>query len=470
MRKISILFLLLLFVFVSCKGQNETVKNTNEKEISEKSDVQTEIDKSTDSEAQKDYESQVEISEYEYNEQERTYTRYNTDDSAPITGMYSLREGLNGFIDSNGKVAYLPEYVYPEYLEPEYAVMRIEKENGVYKDVFGNSIEGTKALAVYVLVNLKTEEVFGYFDQATGFSREGLAVVKDAKGRFHTVNKDFEIISTLDNSSVQHINMLHDGMAVFVTDDRIAGYVNDKLEIVIEPKYHYAENFSEGLAFVSDAFIDADFEFVSEGKKSGFIDKTGDMIIEIHNDFMLRKVEYTAHPDPILECSSFSDGLAHIYIPGGELDGLSFETNRETPESYYVDKNGNRLLEGVYGGDFNFGLAPAKDSKTGKYGFIDKTGTFVIEPQFSYAYSFNDSGVALVFKDDEPPYDDPNRLGYINTKGEMVIPFEYDMPRLFPEDIMENGIVCLYKSKYHIFPHYYIRSDGTILGKMELNE
>ena len=74
-----------------------------------------------------------------------------------------------------------------------------------------------------------SEEVFGYFDEATGFSEEGLAIVKDAKGRFHTVNRDFEIISTIDNSSIKHINMLHNGMAVFVIDEGLVGYADGVL-------------------------------------------------------------------------------------------------------------------------------------------------------------------------------------------------------------------------------------------------
>ncbi|MGN0578320.1 MAG: WG repeat-containing protein, partial [Ruminiclostridium sp.] len=48
-----------------------------------------------------------------------------------------------------------------------------------------------------------------------------------------------------------------------------------------------------------------------------------------------------------------------------------------------------------------------------KWGFIDATGKYIINPQFDYTYGFNDSGLAAVEIGD--------KYGYIDTSGKIVI-------------------------------------------------
>lgn len=68
------------------------------------------------------------------------------------------------------------------------------------------------------------------------------------------------------------------------------------------------------------------------------------------------------------------------------------------------------------------GLAPALEQNTGKVGFVDKDGVFVIEPIYDDAGPFSDDGIALAVK----YIDGESKYGYINSKGEEVIPFIYD--------------------------------------------
>lgn len=51
------------------------------------------------------------------------------------------------------------------------------------------------------------------------------------------------------------------------------------------------------------------------------------------------------------------------------------------------------------------------------WGYMDRTGKVVIEPQFRYERDFF-NGLASVLKND--------KFGYINEKGEEVIPFKFD--------------------------------------------
>ena len=57
---------------------------------------------------------------------------------------------------------------------------------------------------------------------------------------------------------------------------------------------------------------------------------------------------------------------------------------------------------------FNLGLSAVK--KNGKFGFINKKGEFVIEPQFDYADNFRDNMLATIKQD--------GKFGAINLRGQ----------------------------------------------------
>lgn len=82
------------------------------------------------------------------------------------------------------------------------------------------------------------------------------------------------------------------------------------------------------------------------------------------------------------------------------------------------------------------GLAPAYDSLTKLFGFVDRNGLFVIEPQWDGAWAFSDDGVALV-------YTKGQGYGYVNDKGEMIAPCIYNEATSFYASgvaiIRENG-------------------------------
>lgn len=63
---------------------------------------------------------------------------------------------------------------------------------------------------------------------------------------------------------------------------------------------------------------------------------------------------------------------------------------KQTGKWGYIDKSGNIVINGQFGGALSFseGLAPA--STGGKWGYIDKTGKYVIDPQFDLAYGFSE--------------------------------------------------------------------------------
>lgn len=81
---------------------------------------------------------------------------------------------------------------------------------------------------------------------------------------------------------------------------------------------------------------------------------------------------------------------------------------------------------GLYGKN---GLAPAVDPVTELVGFVDQGGVFAIDPQWYDAGSFSDDGIALVVEYDEENWD--KKYGYINEKGEQIVPCVYDYATSF---------------------------------------
>ena len=71
------------------------------------------------------------------------------------------------------------------------------------------------------------------------------------------------------------------------------------------------------------------------------------------------------------------------------------------------------------------------DNVFGQYGFKNKAGEFVIEPQYAYAREFT-NGLSAVnlgrtwYRTEEGKRYYENHYGYIDSKGKMIIGFQYD--------------------------------------------
>lgn len=129
-------------------------------------------------------------------------------------------------------------------------------------------------------------------------------------------------------------------------------------------------------------------------------------------------------PQKFDEVYPFHEGIALVGIMEEGSNGWVYKYG-------FIDKAGNYIVEPQYDsswdggtGSFSGGFAKVAlqdgTSEEGapilKYGYIDKTGKVAIELQFEDARDFQ-NGFACVKKD--------GKWGYINTAGETVVPFEY---------------------------------------------
>lgn len=181
-----------------------------------------------------------------------------------------------------------------------------------------------------------------------------------------------------------------EGLARFERDKKW-GYLDMAGNVVIEPVFPWAQEFSEGLARVQIAGTR-----LGPDAHWGFINRTGSIVIDE------RKVSGLGESWNMGSNgfeSAFHDGLAMIDAGG---------------KKGYVDKTGKVVIspQFAYAYPFSGGLAAATESADGPWGFIDKTGAWAIAPSYEYASSFSE-GLASVNR--------TRKCGYIDTTGTMVL-------------------------------------------------
>lgn len=212
---------------------------------------------------------------------------------------------------------------------------------------------------------------------------------------------------------VQFRGQSGEGVTAIVINDRW-GYMDERGDIIVPPRFDWTGAFHEGLG----AF--------AMNKKYGFIDKTGTIRVEPR----FKRV------------GIFSDGVAPVEIDHkwGYIDhagaftiapqyewaspfseGLASASNHDG--SGYIDKTGAFVIAPQNyreTGDFSEGLATigvitkiAPTQLERKYGYIDRSGKIVIQPQFAIAFAFKE-GYAVVRKME--PFD----WYYIDKKGNFV--------------------------------------------------
>ncbi len=176
------------------------------------------------------------------------------------------------------------------------------------------------------------------------------------------------------------------------------GFRNTSGEWEIEPRFNFAGSFSEGLAAVT--IDDKDGEEIS-----GFINHTG--------AFELPPVYHEAG-------TKFKEGLAPV-VQHIDVTRKPGYINRGAWKWGYINRSGNLDIPYRFGTAdfFSEGLAAVKNDKKKGWGFINKMGEFVIEPQFHSVRRPFVNGIAFVIIKEN------NQLkrAYINTCGEIISNF-----------------------------------------------
>lgn len=218
------------------------------------------------------------------------------------------------------------------------------------------------------------------FDSAGPFVN-GLAIVMNKDYKSGLIDRTGKLVVP---ARYQEIRFGPEDMAI-VWKDQKWGYVDLRTRKEVVLRFEEAREFSEGLACVA-------LRGKSEEVRYGFIDRTGEMIID---------------PEPWTPLS-FSGGLAAVHTedgwgfigPGGKF-AIKPQFDWDRGSGYDGDAGAYRFAEGL-----------AAVLKDGRWGYIDAKGAWRVKPAFDRAGLFF-GGIAAV--------DVGGRTGLINADGKFLL-------------------------------------------------
>jgi hypothetical protein len=256
----------------------------------------------------------------------------------------------------------------------------------------------------------------------------------ERNGRVGFINPAGKVVikATID-SKIERVGDFSDGRA------RIdKGYIDETGMLVIEGNYSSLDDFSDGLAYV-----------MTTGGESGlFLDSSGNVQATI----------------PRFRASEFSEGLA-AYQAEGKPGLRSFKPGNFQYRDYpglrgFINRTGNIVIRPVFAdvGPFVGGLAraaldgnchlvmpdgdrqgtpttgypsscggaPADAELACAVGFINRTGSFTIEPRFESALDFQEELAAVRVG---------GLWGFTGTDGTLVIPARFERAQSFREGL-----------------------------------
>ena len=191
------------------------------------------------------------------------------------------------------------------------------------------------------------------------------------------------------------------------------GYMNKSGSLVISPKYDGAEPFHEGMALVEFKWASHfDHGALKIDMDRGFVDTSGKPAFHVN---FSQNSEYNSATAGSTVVGSFSNGRLRVELRKGLYSFFGF-----------LDPSGSIVIDPdfSYAEDFSEGVAVVMvsseiDFGTAKFGYIKPSGQFAIEPQFKWARSFHQGAAGV--QDLATA-----KWGYINPSGSMQIPFEFD--------------------------------------------
>jgi hypothetical protein len=352
------------------------------------------------------------------------------------TGLaYVKRDNKYGFINNKGV----------EIIPCIYDQSNCTPEN------FFNGIAELKKNGKYGILDIKgktlVEFEYDYFIGKEAFKDFPKDFLSAKKGNeyFYINIKTFEINKTNYDFAGEFIN----GMATVMKDNKY-GYINSSFDLTVPCIYTNSRSFSEGLASVADTsghwgyinkngkliapFIyDITDEFscgramVVKDSMVGFIDKTGKVVIPINFDYATFKSYYYERKD------GFQDGICAV---------------SKNKKYGIIDTTGTILLDIKYD---EIGFATDYRLKLSDWFPIEEN--YALAEMNNEAFVINKNGklvnsnssTHLIYFVEDISYicDTSEKCGFMNSKGNLIIPFDYEY---YEYSTFNNGYAVVKKN------------------------
>lgn len=259
---------------------------------------------------------------------------------------------------------------------------------------------------------------WGYIDQAGKWLKpaeyecaldfdSGMARIKTS-GKWGAVDKRFQVVVKPQFDFIERLFTVRDRTLFAVGEDKMAyGFIDEKGEISISPRFQEVGQFSEGLVKFR------------EGYKWGYANLAGEVVIPAQyaavGDFHQGRARVRDN-----RAWGYIDTLGNPIIPQKYLRAGDFHEGLawvQTEKFFgFLDLDGHMEITPLYSavGDFSEGLAPAK--RKGVYGLINRKGSWVVAPHYYRIGGFKDS-VAVI--------QEKGRYGLITPQGEFLVKPNY---------------------------------------------
>lgn len=271
-------------------------------------------------------------------------------------------------------------------------------------------------------------DVFGYSE---GFFK--VKIVDNGKIQWAFLNLQGKIIHI---PHCDEVTLFNEGYALAIV------YADTTINKNSKDEYFFID--TTGSKVFVETFIDATpfkqgLAYVYRDGLRGFIDKKGELVIALENG-----VGYS-FSEGLAAISNNKYQVAYINLKGELIIDFKFDEPSEFSEGLasmpsegsfgYIDKTGKFVIKPIYDDarPFHCGRAfvSAFDEKFRSiWGLIDKTGNMILDYQFTRINDFSE-GLASVFKND--------KWGFIDTTGSFIINPKYDFAGSF-----KDGIALVY--------------------------
>ena len=153
----------------------------------------------------------------------------------------------------------------------------------------------------------------------------------------------------------------------FIDENGLRGFKDALGNVIIEPQFMFARDFSEGLAFVSKE-IDC-------GEFRGYIDLSGNLVIPLPTVWV-GQISSTAFGANALD---FSEGFAWVVVREWDWDNELVQSTGLPGPTIFIDRTGENIfgMEFSGAGDFQNGYAPVTLLDWVTRTYIDRNGNIV---------------------------------------------------------------------------------------------
>lgn len=240
------------------------------------------------------------------------------------------------------------------------------------------------------------------------------------------------LLSTI-HASKALANVAESDKFFVIKQDGKYGYIDEKGKVIIKPVYLQAKQFAEGVAPVK----------IQEGiwgiiNTKGEVTATWKNVDEIHEfseglAVVRQRAKYgyidkkqLVIPVKFDGAADFSEGLAAVCI----REGNTVMEKLHNAQYGYIDKTGSLVIDCQFrsAGKFKEGVAPVSSEATDlRWGYIDKTSQYIIDAKFLTAREFSEGLAAVTVT--------LGKSGFIDHQGNLIIPPQYSWTYSFSEGL-----------------------------------